>query len=159
MDIHPEDIIISIINIIILFILLRLILWKPVVRYLASRTARISNQFKNAEDKEQEAKSLLLEYNEKIDKLEERDREMIQKSKELATKEAGKILDKAHHKATNLLEDAENRISMEKEQAIEEAHEEVTKLATEMAARILHREISVSDNENVVKDFFKKKTD
>ena len=155
MDIHPEDVIISIINVVILFVLLRLILWKPVNSYLAERSARIQKQFDNAEDKEKQAEELLSQYDEKIGKLKERDNEMLLESKERASKEADLILEKAQSSAAMMIRDAENRITMEKNRALEEAHEEVTKLATDMAARILHREVSAADNDNAVEDFFK----
>ena len=155
MDLHPEDVIISIINVVVLFVLLRLILWKPVNSYLAERSARIKKQFDDAEDKEQQAEALLSQYDEKIGKLKKRDNEMLLESKERASKEADLILEKAQNSAAMMIRDAENRITMEKNQALEEAHKEVTKLATDMAARILHREVSAMDNENVVEDFFK----
>jgi len=155
LDIHPEDVIISIINVVVLFILLRLILWKHVIRYLSERSARIKKQFDDAKDKEQQALTLMSQYDEKIGNLDERDREMLLASKERASKEAELILEKAHDDAAIMIRDAENRIAMEKTQALEEAHEEVTRLAADMASRILHREVSASDNENVVEDFFK----
>jgi len=155
LDIHPEDVIISIINVVVLFILLRLILWKHVIRYLADRSERIKKQFDDAKDKEQHALTLLSQYDEKIENLKERDREMLLASKERASKEAEQILEKAHDNAAFMISDAESRIAMEKNQALEDAREEVTKLAADMASRILHREISVSDNESVVEEFFK----
>lgn len=155
MDFHPEDVIISIINIVVLFILLRLILWKHVNRYLSERSMRIGKQLDDAEDKERQAVALLSQYDDKIEKLKERDREMLLASKERASKEADLILEKAHDDAAVMIRSAENRISIERTQALEDVHEEVTKLAADMASRILRREVSASDNEGVVEEFFK----
>ena len=155
MDIHLEDVIISIINIIILFILMRIILWKTVIRYLSERSERISKQFDDAEGKERQADALLSLYDEKVDKLKERDREMLLAGKERASREAALILSKAQEDAAMMVRDAESRIAMEKNQALAEAHEEVTRLATDMASRILRREVSMPDNEGVVEEFFK----
>ena len=155
MDIHLEDVIISIINIIVLFILLRIILWKHVIRYLSERSERIAKQFGDAEGKEQQAEALLSRYNESMEALKERDREMLLASKKKASCEAALILDKAQEDVAMMLRNAESRISMEKNQALAEAHEEVTRLATDMASRILRREVSGLDNEGTVEEFFK----
>jgi len=154
MDIHFEDIIISIINISVLFILLRLILWKHVIRYLSERSARVCKQFDDAEEKKLQADALLAKYDEKLDKLNTRDRDMLLASRERASKEADLILEKAHDDVAIMINDAKCRIAVEKEQALEEAHEEVTKLASDMASRILRREVSMLDNENAAREFF-----
>ena len=49
MEIHPADILINVINIAVLFILLRLILWKPVNSFLSARAQRVSQELENAE--------------------------------------------------------------------------------------------------------------
>ena len=54
-----------------------------------------------------------------------------------------------------MLDDAEFRIAEEKDQALEEAHLEVTQLATEMASRLLEREVSPEDTAHVVDEFFR----
>jgi len=155
MDIHPEDVIISIINITVLFVLLRLILWKHVIRYLAERSERIGKQFLDAENKEEQAAALLVQYDDRMRALKTRDHDLLLAAREKAEKEASSILSKAQDDAALLILDAEHKIALEKTQALEDAHEEVTKLAADMASKILHREVSSFDNENVVADFFK----
>ena len=157
MDFHPEDVIISLINITVLFFLLRLILWKHVIRFLAERKKRVQSELDDAEKSRLDAEALHNEYNEKIGEVEERGRELIRESQAKANEESDKILNETREKAKEMIAEAQTRIEEEKEQALEDSREEVTQLATEMASRILRREVSASDNANVVDEFFSKK--
>jgi len=152
---HPEDVIISLINIVVLFFLLRLILWKHVIRFLAERQKRVQDEMDNADKSRLDAESLHTEYKERLDKVEERGQELMQISQQKANEQADKILEESRNKAKIMIDEAEARIAREKEQALEESREEVTALATDMASRILGREVSGTDNLSVVDEFFK----
>ena len=155
MDFHPEDVIISLINIVVLFVLLRLILWKHVIRFLAARKERVQSEMDDAEKRRLEAEALHSDYDEKIGAIEERGRDLIRESKQKANEESERILKETHDKAREIITEAEARIAEEKEQALEDSRADITQLATEMAARILEREVSANDNTNVVDEFFK----
>jgi len=154
-DFHPEDVIISLINITVLFILLRLILWKHVIRFLSDRTKRVSSEKDEAEKIRLDAEALRSEYDQKIEGLEERGRDMLRESQQKANEESNKILEETRNKAKEMMDDAEARIAEEKEQALADAQHDVALLATEMASRILAREVSSVDNTNAVDEFFR----
>ena len=155
MDFHPEDVIISLINITVLFILLRLILWKHVIRFLSEREGRVRGEMDDAEKRRLEAETLHSDYDKKIGEIEERGRDLMRESQQKANEESDKILKETRERASEMISDAESRIAEEKEQALEDAHLEVTQLATQMAARILEREVSPEDTKHVVDEFFK----
>jgi len=154
LDFHPEDVIISLINITVLFILLRLILWKHVIRFLAEREKRVRDEKDDAEKRRLDAEALHCEYEKKVGELEERGRDLIRESKLKANEESDRIIKETRDKAKEIMDDAEARIAEEKEQALEDAHLEVTRLATDMAARILRREVSPEDNVSAADEFF-----
>ena len=155
MDLHPEDIIISIINITVLFILLRLILWKHVLRFLAERKKHVQKEMDDAENSRLEAEALHSKYEGLLGEIKERERDMIRESQTKANEESDRILKETRDKAREMIDDAEARIAEEKEKALEDAQFEVTQLATDMASRILGREVSVDDNVNAVDEFFR----
>jgi len=156
LDFHPEDVIISLINIIVLVVLLRLILWKHVIRFLSERANRVRSEMEDAEKIRLEAEALRSEYDNKIGDIEERGRDLLRESQLKANEESEKILNETQKRVKEMMSDAEARIEEEKEQALADAHMEVTQLATDMAARILEREVSSEDNTNVVDEFFRK---
>jgi len=154
LDFHPQDVIISLINIVVLFILLRLILWKPVIRFLSKRANHIRDEMDDAHKSRLDAEALCSKYNEQIENIEERGREMIRESKLKADEESERILKDTHNKARVMIQDAEARIAEEKEQALGEAALDITGLATDMASRILKREVSPEDNKDIIDEFF-----
>ena len=156
LDLHPMDVIISLINITVLFLLLRMILWKHVIRFLSERTNRVRNEMDDAEKHRLEAEALRAQYDEKLGNIEERGRDLMRESQLKAKDEADSIIKEAKDKTRDMIREAEDRIAEEKAQALEEAHLEVTQLATDMAARILEREVSESDNIKAVDEFFRK---
>ena len=155
MDLHPADILIYIINIAVLFILLRLILWKPVGRFLSERSARVRSELENAEKTRLEAEALKREYTENLESIEALQRDMMRESQIKAAEEAGEILDEAREKAKAMIAEARERIAEEKERAVENARLEMSQLATGMAARILKREVLPDDNMSAAEDFFR----
>jgi len=149
------DVIISLINITVLCLLLRMILWKHVIRFLAEREKRVRSEMDDAEQRRLEVDALRREYDEKLESIEERGRDLMLKSQQQAGEEADRILRETRETANDILRDAENRIAIEKQQALEDAQLDITQLATDMAARILEREVSDSDNVKVVDEFFR----
>jgi len=155
LDFHPEDVIISLINIAVLFVLLRLILWKHVNRFLSERAERVKSEMDSAERSRQDAEALHSEYEKKLGEIEEQGRDLMRESQQKANEESDRILKETRDKAREIMTDAESRIEYEKEQALEDAQYEIAQMATEMASRILQREVSASDSVHAVDDFFK----
>ena len=149
------DVIISLINIVVLFVLLRLILWKHVAAFLSEREGRVRRERDDAEQKRLDAEALHDEYSKKIGEFEERGRELMRESQAKANAESDRIIRETHERARDIISEAEARIAQEKDLALENSREEITQLATDMAARILGREVSAEDNVNVVDEFFK----
>ena len=155
MEFHPVDIVISLINITVLFILLRLILWKVVNNFLSARAARVRSELEDVEKRRLDADALRLEYEEKLESIKVSERELLRECEIKASIEAEEILGDAREKARVMMVEARERIADEKERAIVNARHEVAQLATDMAARILKREVSAGDSINAVNDFFR----
>ena len=154
LDFHPVDLLISLINIAVLFILMRLILWKHVNRLLTTRAQRVRTELDDIEKSRNDVDALRQEYEEKIESIEAHGRDLMRESQIKASIEAEEILDDAREKARTMMVDARERIAEEKERAIVNARHEIAQLATDMAARILKREVSPDDSKSAVDDFF-----
>jgi len=156
MDFHPIDIVISLINIAVLFILLRLILWKHINRFLAARSERVRSERESIEKSRLAVEALKQEYDEKIEGIEALGRDLMRESQIKASEEAEETLAEAKEKARTMIQEARERIAGEKETALINARREIAQLATDMAARILKREVSPEDTTTAIDDFFKK---
>ena len=148
------DVLIYVINIAVLFLLLRWILFKPVGRFLSARTERVRSELDKAEKSHLEADALKREYTEGLAGLEAKGRDMMRESQIKASEEAEEILSEAREKAKSMIVEARERIADEKERAVENARREIAQLATDMAAQILKREVIPDDSMSAVRDFF-----
>ena len=155
MDLHPVDILINIINIVVLFFLLRLILWKPINRFLSERAQNVCAKLDDAEKVRLEAEALKQEYASNLEGIEAHGRDLMRESQIKASEEAAEILNEAHEKAKHMISEARERIAEEKERAVDNARREVAELATDMASRILKREVLPGDSASAVEDFFR----
>ena len=155
MELHPVDILISVINIAVLSVLLRLILWKPVIRFLTARSERVRSELEETEKTLTDAKALKREYADNIRDVEARGREMMRQSQIRTSEEAATIIGEAHEKAEKLLLEAHERIADERERAYLSSRHEIAQLAADMASSILRREVSKNDSEKAVEDFFR----
>ena len=154
MDIHPVDLLLHVLNIVVLFVLLRMILWKPIIRFLTARQEEIDTRLRESKEMLAEAAHMKAGYEADIGNLEERGRVIVRESEMKAAASSEEILGNARADSEVMLEEARARIEKEKTQAIVSAHLEVARLATDMAARILRREVTVRDTQAAVDGFF-----
>ena len=153
-ELNISDIIIHIVNVLVLFFLLRIILFKPVNRFLTARTERVANQLTEADTIKAEAQKLKADYDKNMQVHKEQGRQLIRDSQVKATQEASLIVQDARTEAEKLVAEAHTRIANEKALAVAEARTEIALLATDIAGRILKREINLSDNKTIAEDFF-----
>ena len=154
MELYPLDIVIHIINIAVLYLLLRSLLDRPVSAYLGARSARIEEELATAQKTRQQADEVKRQLEERLESAEEEARAIVRKEEEKAAEESARLLADARKGADEIMAAAAGRIAQEKALAMSSMREETAQLATEIAARILRREVSLEDNRAVVSNFF-----
>ena len=154
MELYPLDIVIHIINIAVLYLLLRSLLYRPVSAYLGARSARIEEELATAQQTRQQADEVKRQLEERLESAEEEARAIVRKEEEKAAEESARLLADARKGADEIMAAAAGRIVQEKALAMSSMREETAQLATEIAARFLRREVSLEDNRAVVSNFF-----
>ncbi len=152
---HPADILIHLINIVILFVILRAVLLKPVQKFMAERTSRIRAQEENAAAAMAEAETLKASYGEKLAEAEADGRAIVSESRGRAAAEREEALAAAKDEARAIIAAAKEAAEAEKKNAVAASKDEITALAVALAEKILAREVSEEDNRRTVDDFFR----
>jgi F-type H+-transporting ATPase subunit b len=153
-ELYPSELALHIVNIAVTFVLLRLIIWKPMLRFMSAREERMRGELEAAKKLQSEAEAAKGDYERRLEEAQARGREIMQDSRSKASEEAGEIVGDARRRVEDMMTKARARIDGEREQAIASARYEMAQMATEIAARILKREVSAEDNKAVVEDFF-----
>ena len=154
MDIHPVDIVIHILNIIVLFFVLRILLYKPVKKFMQAREDRIKAEKQEIADSRAEIDELKKQYGEKLADTESEAKEIMRDAAEKAQMQSANIIKEAEEKAKNILTGADIKAEDAKNKAAQSIKQDVVSAAAEMAAKILSREINEKDNADIADRFF-----
>ena len=138
--------IITIINITVLFIVLRFLLFKPVTKFMAERTKRVQDSIDQAEKEKNQAKTLLAQYEEQLRSAELEAQAIINSAREQAQQEAEKIITGSRFSAEAALEKARLQMEAERQAALVNFKEEMAGLVVSAAGRLLSREIKSEDS-------------
>ena len=148
------DLLLNIINIIILFVVVKALVYKPVKKFLDNRNARVKEETGKAERMLDEANATLSEkdrlLSEGIKKGEEEAEKIILEARE----NSRDIVEKAKKNAAEIEKKALSEAKEEKDKFIASSRDEIAELAVKIAERILKRETNKEDNEKIVKEFF-----
>ena len=154
MDLNPTDIIIHILNILVLFIVLKLLVYKPVRKFMRARAEGVEADIAAAQTSAKEAEALKTQYEQQLAGAKEQALEIVDEDMRKAQDEAKQIVGDARRQAEQLLETAQAQIAADKVQAMEEMREDVVDIASQMASELLQREISAEDNRDLADKFF-----
>ncbi|MBI5078362.1 MAG: F0F1 ATP synthase subunit B [Candidatus Yonathbacteria bacterium] len=112
-------------------------LYKPVLKMVDARRAKIENAIRNAEKTEIELGLAEMEKARVISEATKRGDEFILASKKHAETEEHTIMQAAHRKAVHILNEAERRANREHDEMMQKAEREVARMAILSAEKIL----------------------
>ncbi len=142
-----------IINILILYFLLKKFLIKPLDNILAKRQAKVDGMLNNASTKESEAIQLKEKYENQIAAVQTESDQMVEQAKKDAQFEHDKILNQANDEAKSIVGKARETVALEREKAMREMEAEVAGLAMTAAEKIL-RDKSGAESDQLLYDQF-----
>ncbi|HNW28769.1 MAG TPA: F0F1 ATP synthase subunit B [Spirochaetota bacterium] len=145
---------------IITFIVLVLIMWKaawrPIVDALDARAEKIRFDIDNAERTRQEAEKLLSQHKAMMDNARNEASQIIAKGREEAEKMKAEIVEKATTESRTIAERAKKEIDLAKDKALLDIKTEVVLLSTEIASKIINKNIKPEDQKALVEEALNK---
>ena len=148
-------IIISLGNLLILFLLVKFLLFKPVMKIFAQRKAQVDAIYQEADDAKQVAEEDKKFYEERRANAQAEADAIVKKATEQAKKTGEEIIGEANAEADALREKAGRDIAQEKTKAIHEAKNEIAAISVSIAEKIVSRELSAEDQKEFVDRFVK----
>lgn len=147
------DLVFTIINLLILYFLMRKFLFKPVMGIMEQRQKLIDDQLKNAKDIEEAANELKASWEEKVSKTVEEKEKILSDANSQAKAEAEKIVANANSMAKSIIDNANKKIEADKEKTIREIEGQVAQIAMIAAAKIVNDKTTEIDNSAIYNDF------
>ena len=140
-------------NLLIVYLLLKKFLFKPVKKMIDSRQSEVDGMYADAERAQAEAERMREEYEEKISRAEEESEEILRTAGRRAQLRSEEIISEAEREAARTLERASEQIELEKRQALNEVKDSVAEMAIGIAAAVIERDVSESEHKALIDDF------
>lgn len=154
MDINPLDIVIHIINIVVLFVILRVLLYKPVSKFMQKRAERVQAELDAAKKDQQTAEELKQKYNASLQSAQAEASEQAAQIIQKANSEANDIVAAAQKEAERIVAEAGKKAEENRKKTLASAREDMKALSLAMAEKILAREVNEADNRKIIDAFF-----
>ncbi|MSS64780.1 F0F1 ATP synthase subunit B [Lachnospiraceae bacterium WCA-693-APC-MOT-I] len=150
------NLVLEIINMIVLYLLMKKFLIGPVTAIMEKRQETIEQQLSNAEDANKQALDLKEQYEIKLEKADETSKEIVNKGKQEAKKLEEQMLEDAKKQAERIIKEAEETVALERKKAVRDMESEIAGLAMAAAAKILGENGKESDNRDFYEQFLAK---
>ena len=140
-------------NVLILFVLLRIFLFKPLNKIRDERTRTVQDNLDSAEKAKTEAEELRQQYEDSISEAKEKANQIIMKAHEDAESERTAIIRKSQEEAEKIVADADKTIENERKRVLRQAQSEIADLAIEAASKIIGENVDDEKNRRLVDKF------
>lgn len=147
------QIVVSLLNLLLLFLIVKKFLFKPVKKVIDSRQAKIDTQYAEAEEALSSAKASERELNEKLSVAHKTADEIVKEATELGERRKEKLLDDAHTEADAIIRQARADAELEKKKAEEDIKAQIIDVSSALTEKLIEREIKVEDHRKLIDSF------
>ena len=151
----PWTMIFEVVNLLIVMLILKKFLFKPVNAVLEQRQAEIGGMYQKAEDAQKEAQALKQAYDERMSGARKEADELIVAAQDSARRRGDEIVEDARDEDVQLRRRAEEDIELQKRKALREARDELADMAVDIAGKVVEREVTREDHDRLVEEFIK----
>lgn len=127
----------NIINLVVLYLLLRHFLFKPVMGIMDKRRQIIEDGLRNAQDAQNDAMKMKQEYEDALKGAKQESVQIVENARSAAKNEYDRIVAEAGEKAGIIIENAKETVRVERERTMRELQGEIAGLAVASAAKIV----------------------
>ena len=154
-SIAPWTIIFQILNLLLLMVLFKKYLFKPVTEILEKRQAEIEGHYQEAQQAETDAKAMKADYESKMAGARQEADRVIKTATESANAMSASIVEDARTQADQLKRRAQAEIDLERRRAFDEVKGELSGIALDIASQVIEREVNEKDHEAFINEFIK----
>ncbi|MDP6605878.1 MAG: F0F1 ATP synthase subunit B [Dehalococcoidia bacterium] len=140
----------QLVNFLILLVVLRLFLYRPLLNMLDERKRRISEGLNRAEEAAVQASASEDEARRVIDEARAEGREAVQRSQEAAERLRAELEERAREQAEQIVERAREEVQAERDRAIQLLHEGFADLTISAAERVIGQSLDRSAHQRLI---------
>jgi len=149
----------SVIIFVVLFFILKSVLYKPLLRVIDQRSARIKESIETAQTAKDEAQRSQEEMGKRIEEARAEGQAMISQAREVANRFKDEELAKAKQDIEAQKMRAESEIRRERDAAIEELRSQFANLAITAAERVVRQSVDESTHRQLIDEVLKESSE
>lgn len=147
------QILISLCNLLLLFLILKKFLYNPVRKTLEKRQNEIDSEYSQANAAKQEADNSKAAWEDKLSNADSQIEEMLSSAASKADIKAAKIISDAEERADGIVRQAKSQAELEKKKAESEIKQEIIGVSAALTTKMLGREIGEDDHKKLFDSF------
>ena len=149
------SILVSLANLLIMFLILKRFLFKPVQKMMAARKQQVDQIYQDAKENRDSAINLKQEYEARLAAAREEADGLVRNAVQTAQRKGDAIVAEANSQASHLKQKAEQEIAQEKKQMLQDVRGEISDIAVSIASKVVEREVKKQDYDGFVDEFIK----
>ena len=153
------QIVISLCNLCVLFLIVKRFLYKPVKKILAQRQAHVDGVYEQADEALRKAEAEQAAWAEKMTHAREEADAIVKRASENAQRSGDAIVADARSRADGIVRQAKEEAHLTVVQAQEGIRHEIAGVSAELAEKLLGREINEQDHRNLIDAFIEEMED
>lgn len=150
------NILISLLNLVVLFWLVKKFLFKPVKKMLAERQADIDHQYAAAAEAQRMADKNRDTWEQKLGTADAEADRIIKDATDTAKFRTEQMIREADEQASGIVRRAKAEAELEKKRAEDDIKREIVSVSTAIAEKMLEREVNEKDHRALIDDFIDK---
>jgi F-type H+-transporting ATPase subunit b len=143
----------QIINFVLLLVLLRIFLYRPIVNMLDRRREKIRTDLDEADKARSQAEAAKQEYEKQLEQAREERRSIVAQANEQAERMREEILEKARAEAQQLVAKIEEETEALRRQALVGAQDEIVDLALAAAGKVVGESLDEKAHRRLIQEF------
>ena len=147
------QILISMVNLLILTLIIKKFLYKPVKKMVDARRAAIDEDYARAKTAREEAEDHRRNYETAMAAAKETGDQIIADANRAAEYRSNEILAEARERATEIRRQAATDAVLERKKAEDEMKHEIANVSAQLTGKLLQREINEEDHRNLIDSF------
>lgn len=159
LKIDAANIIFTVINLLVLFVAMKLVFFKPMAKIIDERQKEADKQLDDAHVKQTEADALKAQYHDSLENLEEEKKQTMAKARKEADTEYQKIISNAEEEAKQIKMTAENDAEKEKAKIIKKAEKEIADMVVNAATKVVGTQSGANIDSSLYNEFLGKAGD
>lgn len=141
---------ISLLNLVLLFLLVKKFLFKPVKKVLDQRQKELDDRYARADEANAEAQASRAAWEEKLAGADARADAILQDAAENARRRGDKLVAQAQERADSILRTAQTEAELERQKAAADIKREIVEVSGALAQKLLEREINTRDHRALI---------